>query len=88
MPIWAMFMEGAYKELKLPLKYFTLSDGVEMATFCRESMNLGDTKLATDDSSETYTDLVDANKMPGYCEIHTGSGGRIIHENKQGDSQW
>ncbi len=88
LPIWAMFMEGAYKELKLPLKYFSLADGVELATFCKETMNLGDSKLATDACPETYTDLVDANKMPGYCEIHTGSGGRIIHENKQGDSQW
>ncbi len=88
LPIWAIFMEGAYKELKLPLKYFTLADGVEMATFCKETMNLGDAKLATDACPVTYTDLVDANKMPGYCEIHSGSGGRIIHENKQGDSQW
>jgi penicillin-binding protein 1A len=88
LPIWAMFMEGAYKELKLPLKYFTLAEGVEMATFCKETMNLGDAKLATDACPETVTDLVDASKMPGYCEIHTGNGGRIIHENKQGDSQW
>src|SRR5574338_697479 len=88
LPIWAMFMEGAYKELKLPLKYFSLAEGVELATFCKETMNLGDSKLATDACPETYTDLVDASKMPGYCEIHTGSGGRIIHENKQGDSQW
>jgi penicillin-binding protein 1A len=88
LPIWAIFMEGAYKELKLPLKYFTLASGVEMATFCRESMNLGDAKLATDACPDTYTDLVDGSKMPGYCEIHTGNGGRIIHENKQGDSQW
>jgi penicillin-binding protein 1A len=88
LPIWAMFMEGAYKELKLPLKYFTLADGVEIATFCKESMNLGDSKLATNSCPETYTDLIDATKMPGYCEIHSGNGGRIIHENKGGDSQW
>ncbi len=88
LPIWAMFMEGAYKELKLPLKYFTLASGVEMATFCRETMNLGDAKLATDACPQTYTDLVDASKMPGYCEIHSGSGGRIIHENKDSDSEW
>jgi len=88
LPIWAMFMEGAYKELKLPLKYFTLANGVEMATFCKESMNLGDAKLATDACPETYTDLVDASKMPGYCEIHAGNGGRIIHENKDADSEW
>lgn len=88
LPIWAMFMEGAYKELKLPLKYFTLAEGVEMATFCKESMNLGDAKLATDACSETYTDLIDASKSPGYCEIHAGNGGRIIHENKDSDSEW
>lgn len=88
LPIWAIFMEGAYKELKLPLKYFTLAEGVEMATFCKESMNLGDAKLATDSCPETYTDLIDVSKAPGYCEIHTGSGGRIIHENRDTDSQW
>jgi penicillin-binding protein 1A len=88
LPIWAMFMEGAYKELKLPLKYFSLADGVEMATFCKESMNLGDAKLATDACPETYSDLIDASKMPGYCEIHAGNNGRIIHENKDSDSQW
>ena len=88
LPIWAMFMEGAYKELKLPLKYFTLSEGVEMATFCKESMNLGDAKLATDACPETYTDLIDASKSPGFCEIHAGNGGRIIHENKDSDSEW
>jgi len=88
LPIWAMFMEGAYKELKLPLKYFTLANGVEMATFCKESMNLGDAKLATDACPETYTDLIDVSKKPGYCEIHAGNGGRIIHENKDSDSEW
>lgn len=88
LPIWAMFMEGAYKELKLPLNYFSLADGVEMATFCKETMSLGDAKLANDSCPVTYTDLIDTSKMPGYCEIHSGSGGRIIHENKQGDSQW
>lgn len=88
LPIWAMFMEGSYKELKLPLKYFTLAEGVEMATFCKESMNLGDAKLATDACPETYTDLIDATKSPGYCEIHAGNGGRIIHENKDSDSEW
>ena len=88
LPIWAMFMEGAYKELKLPLKYFTLADGVGMANFCKETMNLGDAKLATDACPKIYTDLIDESKAPGYCEIHTGGGGRIIHENRDGDSQW
>jgi len=88
LPIWAMFMEGAYKELKLPLKYFTLDEDVEMATFCRKSMDLGDAKLATGGCPDTYTDLVNKEKMPDYCELHIGGSGKIIHENNDGDSQW
>jgi penicillin-binding protein 1A len=88
LPIWAMFMEGAYKSLKLPLKYFTLDSDVEMATFCKKSMDLGDSKLATSGCPETYSDLVDKNKMPEHCELHIGGSGNIIHENKGGDSQW
>ncbi|MCK7517763.1 MAG: hypothetical protein MZV64_08650 [Ignavibacteriales bacterium] len=74
LPIWAMFMEGAYKELKLPVTYFSLADGVEIATFCKESMNLGDAKLATDACPETYTDLVDANKMPAIVRSIPAAG--------------
>lgn len=88
LPIWAMFMEGAYKELKLPLKYFTLAPGVEMVTFCKKSMELGDTRLATDACPETVTDIVNSKNLPPYCEIHSGGGGRIIHENKEGDTGW
>jgi penicillin-binding protein 1A len=88
LPIWAMFMEGAYKELKLPLNYFSLAPGVEMVTFCKKSMDMGDARLATDSCPDVVTDIVDSGKMPPYCEIHSGSSGRIIHENKQGDSQW
>ncbi len=88
LPIWAMFMEGAYKELKLPLKYFTLAPGVEMVTFCKKTMELGDTRLATDACPETVTDIVNSKNLPPYCEIHSGGGGRIIHENKEGDTGW
>lgn len=88
LPIWAMFMEGAYKELKLPLNYFSFASGVEMVRFCKKSLDMGDARLATDACTDIVTDIVDSGKMPPYCEIHTGSGGRIIHENKQGDSQW
>jgi hypothetical protein len=83
-----MFMEGAYKELKLPLNYFSLAPGVEMVTFCKKSMDMGDARLATDSCPDVVTDIVDSGKMPPYCEIHSGGSGRIIHENKQGDSQW
>lgn len=87
LPIWAMFMEGAYKELKIPVTYFSLAEGVQTATFCRQSMDMGETRLATDNCPTVYTDLIDMNKMPPYCEIHSG-GGRIIHENDRNGSQW
>ena len=89
LPIWAMFMEGAYKELNIPVKYFTLAEGVEMVTFCKRTMELGDARLATDACPETVTDIVNSNNLPPYCEIHSGSGsGKIIHENKDGDTGW
>jgi penicillin-binding protein 1A len=86
LPIWAMFMQAAYKELNLPLKYFELADGVETATFCKETMRLGDTRLATENCPETYTDIINSNNLPAACEIH--SGGRIIRENRNGESGW
>jgi penicillin-binding protein 1A len=88
LPIWAMFMEGAYKELNLPVNYFTLADGVEMVKFCKKTMELGDSRLATDACPETVNDLVNIKNLPPYCEIHSGNGGKIIHENKQGDTGW
>lgn len=89
LPIWAMFMEGAYKELNIPVKYFTISDGVEMVKFCKKTMELGDTRLATESCPETVTDLVNSSNLPPPCEIHSGSSsGKIIHENKQGDTGW
>src|SRR3972149_11125353 len=48
LPIWAMFMEDAYKELNIPLKYFEIPEGVDTVNFCKETMNLGDTRLATE----------------------------------------
>ncbi|MGQ9798814.1 MAG: penicillin-binding protein 1A [Ignavibacterium sp.] len=86
LPIWAMFMQAAYKELNLPLKYFELADGVETATFCKETMKLGDTRLATENCPETYTDIINSKYLPPACEIH--SGGRIIRENSIGESGW
>lgn len=88
LPIWAMFMEGAYKELKIPVTYFSLAEGVQTATFCRQSMDMGETRLATDNCPSVYSDLIDASKMPPYCEIHSGGSGRIIHENDRNGSQW
>ncbi len=86
LPIWAMFMQAAYKELNLPVRYFELSEGVETATFCKETMRLGDTKLATENCPETYTDIINSNHLPSTCELH--GGGKIIRENRSGESGW
>ncbi len=88
LPIWAMFMQGAYKELNIPVKYFTLSDGVEAVKFCKKTMELGDARLATDACPETVTDIVNSANLPPYCEIHSGGSGKIIHENKQEGTGW
>lgn len=89
LPIWAMFMQGAYKELNLPLSYFELADGVERVQFCKETMDLGDTRLATIYCPEVVTDIVDKNKMPAECELHSrGRNNRIINEDQKGDSRW
>lgn len=86
LPIWAMFMQGAYKELNLKVDYFELSDDVESAQFCKESMELGDTRLATENCPSTFTDIVNKNKLPLSCDLHTG--GRIIREGGRGESGW
>lgn len=89
LPIWAMFMQTAYKELNLPLKYFELAEGVDRVEFCVETMKLGDTRLATPNCPDVITDIVDRSKMPPECELHRGGrGGRIINEDRRGDSGW
>ena len=88
LPIWAMFMEGVYKEFNIPVSYFELAGGVEDATFCKTSMDQGDSRLATQFCTDSiYVDLVNVKKMPQQCDIHT-SKNKIIQENKQGDSDW
>lgn len=88
LPIWAMFMQGAYKELNLPVTYFNLPEEVQEVQFCKETMNLGDTRLATSSCVSTVTDIVNKNKLPAECDIHSGGGRRIIQENQKGDSGW
>lgn len=88
LPIWAIFMEGAYKELEIPLKYFELPSNVTTVTLCKETLEYGDPKLATEYCPETVTDMISSDQMPPYCNIHTSSGGTIIHENSRGDSDW
>ena len=81
-------MEETYKELDLPLKYFELSPGIETAEFCAETMNVGDTKLASTGCPDVYTDIVYRNNLPGICEIHGSGSGRLRKDDKHGDSGW
>jgi penicillin-binding protein 1A len=87
LPIWAKFMDGVYREVNLPLKYFELAPGVTYATFCREGMDQGETRIATAGCPDVYNDIVDSRHMPGECEIH-GGGPRSKPEEKQGDTGW
>ncbi|MCS7053900.1 MAG: PBP1A family penicillin-binding protein [Ignavibacterium sp.] len=86
LPIWAMFMQGVYKELNLPVSYFELDQDVESAQFCKESMDIGDARLATENCPTTYTDIVNRKKLPLSCDLH--SGGKIIREGRRGESGW
>lgn len=87
LPIWAKFMEGVYKELKLPVEYFKAPEGVDTVKFCKETMDLGDTRLATDNCPEVVTDIVLTKNIPPRCEIHT-DGARIRREDRRGDTGW
>ncbi len=86
MPIWAKFMEGAYKELKIPVDYFELAPGVINAQFCQTTMDQGDTRLATPYCPNVVTDIINSKNLPRECEIHTG--GKIKREDKKGDTGW
>jgi penicillin-binding protein 1A len=85
LPIWAMFMQAAYKELKIPVSYFELNENIQRMDFCRESMELGDARLANSNCPSTYTDIVNKNKLPLSCDLHSGG---IIREGRQGSSGW
>ncbi|MDR3611317.1 MAG: PBP1A family penicillin-binding protein [Ignavibacteriaceae bacterium] len=87
-PIWAKFMEGVYKELDLPLKYFELAPGVVSAEFCKESMDRGDTKIASSGCPTVVTDIISEKNMPGICDIHGGGTGKIKRDDKKGDTGW
>jgi penicillin-binding protein 1A len=87
LPIWAMFMESAYKELKIPVKYFNYSEGVDTMAFCTETIKLGDTRLANKYCPELYYDIVNKKQIPPVCEIHSDKT-IIINENRKGETGW
>ncbi|MFC2119727.1 penicillin-binding protein 1A [Bacteroidota bacterium] len=87
LPIWAMFMEGAYKEFNIPVTYFELAAGIEEATFCKTTMELGDSRIINQYCDSLYVDFVNVKNMPLKCNIHKGED-EIINENKQGGTDW
>lgn len=87
LPIWAMFMEGAYKEFNIPVTYFKLAAGIEDITFCKTTMEQGDTRDFSQYCDSLYIDIVNVKNMPLNCNIHTGES-EIIDENKQGGTDW
>ena len=87
LPIWAMFMENTYKKIDMPLEYFQIAPGIDTVQFCKESLDLGDPKIATDYCPEKVTDIINVKYMPQKCNIHTGIK-QITPEDKRGDSGW
>jgi len=88
LPIWAMFMENAYKSLNIPVKYFQPAPGIDTVAFCKTTMDDGDTRLATKNCPTTVVDIVNANNLPPKCNIHGPGGTTIKKEDKKGDSGW
>ena len=88
LPIWGLFMEGVYKKLNLPLKYFELAPGVVSMEFCKTTMDLGDTRLATSSCPDVYTDIINQRNLPQNCEIHSGGGKIKREEDKRGETGW
>jgi len=87
LPIWAMFMEAAYKELKLPVEYFNYSDGIDSVAFCTETMKLGDSRIANKYCPDLYYDIINRKHVPQVCEIHSDKT-IIINENRNGETGW
>ena len=87
LPIWAKFMAETYEKTKMPLEYFQLASGIDSVKFCKETMELGDTRTATQYCPVTITDIINSKNIPRKCEIHTG-GQEIKPEDKRGDTGW
>jgi penicillin-binding protein 1A len=87
LPIWAMFMEGAYKEIKIPVGYFSIADGIDTVAFCKKSMDLGDARIANNYCPEIVYDIVNKKNIPMNCEIHSDKN-VIIKEERTGETGW
>ena len=87
LPIWAMFMEDAYKEIKIPVGYFEYAEGIDTVAFCKKTMDLGDSRLANNYCPEVIYDIVNSKHLPMTCEIHTDKN-VIIKEERSGETGW
>jgi penicillin-binding protein 1A len=87
LPIWAMFMEAAYKQLNIEVEYFKLANDIDSVAFCKKTMELGDSRLANNYCPDVYYDIISVNNPPQICEIHTDKN-VIIREERTGDTGW
>ncbi|MDP3147516.1 MAG: PBP1A family penicillin-binding protein [Ignavibacteria bacterium] len=86
MPIWAKFMAETYKQLNLPLEYFTLPEGIEYAQFCKETIDRGDARLANENCPNKVSDLINILHKPQSCNLHGGS--TVPLQEKESGSGW
>jgi penicillin-binding protein 1A len=87
LPIWAMFMEAAYKEIKIPVGYYNFAEGVEEVAFCKKTMELGDPRIANNYCPDIVYDIINSKHLPMTCEIHTDKN-VIIKEERTGETGW
>jgi penicillin-binding protein 1A len=87
LPIWAMFMESAYKEIKIPVGYFSSVEGIDTIAFCKKTMELGDPRIANNYCLELFYDIVNQKHIPMTCEIHSDKN-VIIREERTGETGW
>ncbi|MFN4112297.1 MAG: hypothetical protein ACK4G1_08450, partial [Ignavibacteria bacterium] len=72
--IWGRFMQKVYSDSKinLPFMDFVEVEGLEVATFCVETLRTGNPKLATNNCPEKVSDLINSKFQYDYCDIHHG----------------
>jgi penicillin-binding protein 1A len=87
LPIWAMFMQGTYKELNKPVGYFRSADGIDTVAFCKKTLELGDPRIANRYCPEVVYDIINSKNIPPECDIHKDSNS-IIKEERQGETGW
>ncbi|MBE2280051.1 MAG: PBP1A family penicillin-binding protein [Ignavibacteriaceae bacterium] len=93
LPIWKNFFTDWYKESKEPIAYFNLPSTVTTATFCRESIERGDGRLAGPNCGAVISDIVNSKNLPIECDlVHRGLKGseskKTTTNTHDGGSEW